>query len=251
MSARMDAWKLSYEEVHFLGTPGLFTSLRVSLRSLPDSVHRYEIREEGGGPCQLARGVLADHFGTLLTTDPIQLPPDGYLSFEDQDLEWGNGGAVTLAEFLRKYPPTGRDVIELRDALPEERDLLYSWDDGRDVKNGCIGHLRGDFEGRILHHTWWPHQWDEVRNNERFQKDLTRVVDWLRTGFAPLRDLNTMRAFCNLRHSAALPDEDSVYGFRVETKGYRYLLRCTPLDGYYHVYLYCYSKEVCPCAEKE
>lgn len=146
MSARMDAWKLSYEEVHFLGTPGLFTSLRVSLRSLPDSVHRYEIREEGGGPCQLARGVLADHFGTLLTTDPIQLPPDGYLSFEDQDLEWGNGGAVTLAEFLRKYPPTGRDVIELWDALPEERDLLYSWDDGRDVKNGCIGHLRGDFE---------------------------------------------------------------------------------------------------------
>lgn len=33
------------------------------------------------------------------------------------------------------------------------------------------------------------------------------------------------------------------YGFRVESTRYRYMLRCTPLQGWYHLYLYCYSKE--------
>lgn len=111
------------------------------------------------------------------------------------------------------------------------------------MTNGCIGHVRGDFEGKMLHHTWCPHHWDEMCNNALFKADLERVVAWLRTGFAPLRDLNTMRAFCNARYNAAIPNEAGAYGFRVETKRYRYMLRCTPLDGCYHVYLYCYSKE--------
>ena len=133
--------------------------------------------------------------------------------------------------------------MELFAAKPEEAPLFFSWDDGRDAANGCIGHMRGDFEGAILHHTWWPHYWDAQCNNAAFKADLTRVVEWLRVGFAPLKNLEIMDAFCARYAHAAIPGQDRAYGFRIETKGYRYMLRCTPAKGYYHVYLYCYSKE--------
>ena len=77
----------------------------------------------------------------------------------------------------------------------------------------------------------------------RFQADLTRVVDWLRVGFAPLKNLEIMDAFCARYACAAIPGQDQAYGFRIETKRYRYMLRCTPVKGIYHVYLYCYGKE--------
>lgn len=220
MSTRADARAVSYEEACFQDVPGLFTSLRVDRKTLPDGVHLYEIREEGGVPCQLAKGIAVDHYGTLITTDPIQLPADGYLSFQPEELVLAGGAPTTLDRFQEAHPPIGRDVA-----------------------NGCIGHVRGYFEGEALHHTWWPHHWDEMCNNALFKADIERVAAWLRTGFAPLRDLNTMRAFCNLRYNAALPNEAGVYGFRVETKSYRYMLRCTPSNGCYHVYLYCHSKE--------
>ena len=126
--------------------------------------------------------------------------------------------------------------MELFIAKPEEASLFFSWDDGRDAAYGCIGHMRGDFEGNILHHTWWPHYWDALYNNAAFKADLTRVVDWLRVGFAPLKNLENMGAFCARYAHAAIPGQDRAYGFRIETKRYRYMLRCTPVEKAYHVY---------------
>ena len=243
MDTRADAQEILYEQVLFQNVPGLFTSVRVDRAMLPHGVYCYEIWEEGGVPCQLAKRIIVDHYGTLITTDPIQLPADGYLPFRPDELALVCGEPMTLTRFQTEYPSSGRDVIEMCPALPDEAPLFFSWDDGRDVKNGCIGHMRGDFEGKVLHHTWWPHHWDGMCNNDVFKADLERVVVWLRTGLAPLRDLKTMRTFCSLQRDAVIPRENGVYGFHVETKGYRYMLRCTPLNGYYQVYLYCYSKE--------
>ena len=113
MGQCMYAQELSYEEVLFQNTPALFTSLRVKAASVPEGLHRYEIREEGGEPCQLAQNILVDHYGTLLTSDPIQLPADGYLSFSEEELVFSGAEMTTLEDFQRKHPPTGRDVMEL------------------------------------------------------------------------------------------------------------------------------------------
>ena len=232
-----------YEEVRFHGQPALFTSLRVKAASIPEGLHRYEIRHEGGEPCQITRGILVDHYGTLLTSDPIQLPADGYLAISPEDLVFSGGVQVTPEDFRLRHPATGRDVMELFIAKPEEKPMFFSWCDGRDEANGCIGHMRGDFEGEILHHTWWPHCWDAQCNDARFKADIQRVVDWLRVGFAPLKNLEIMHAFCARYACAAIPDQDQAYGFRIETKRYRYMLRCTPVKGTYNAYLYCYGKE--------
>lgn len=232
-----------YEEVRFQDQPALFTSLRLCAAGIPEGLHRYEVRHEGGEPCQIARSILVDHYGTLLTSDAVQLPADGYLTISPEDLIFSTGGRVTSEDFLRRHPPAGRDVMELFAAKPEEIPLFFSWDEGRDAAYGCIGHMRGYFEGEILHHDWWPHYWNDRRNDAAFRADLTRVVDWLRVGFAPLKNLEIMDAFCVRYSHAAILGQNQAYGFRVETKRYRYMLRCTPVEKMYHVYLYCYGKE--------
>lgn len=237
---------MRYDLMRFQNIPALFTTLRVRADSVPDGVYRYEIRadEETCAPCQLAKRIMVNHYGTLLTVDPIQLPADGYLAFEQTDLRPVSGKYVTLEEFRAENQPIGMDTMELFPAKPEEAPLFYSqMDEEKDWRLGCIGHVRGDFD-HMLFTTWWPHVWDKEKNDADFQRDLDRVVAWLKTGFAPLKDLNTMEAFCRRYPESVIPNEEErPYGFRIETRRYRYMLRCTPLKGWYHVYLYCYAKD--------
>lgn len=80
--SRHDADRLTYDEVTIFGVPALFTDLRVDRSTVPDGVYRYEVRysdEDGGEPVELARGIMVDFFGTVLTREPIQLPISGGL----------------------------------------------------------------------------------------------------------------------------------------------------------------------------
>ena len=78
--SRHDANRLTYDEVTIFDVPALFTDLRVDRSTVPDGVYRYEVRysdEYGGEPVELARGIMVDFFGTVLTREPIQLPISG------------------------------------------------------------------------------------------------------------------------------------------------------------------------------
>ena len=97
----------TFEEILFQNVPALFTTLRVRENGVPEGLQRYEIRHENGDPCQIARSVLVDHYGTLLTSDPIQLPADGYLAISPEDLVLSSGVRVAPADFLRRHPPAG------------------------------------------------------------------------------------------------------------------------------------------------
>ena len=103
--ALKNACELCYEEVRFQDKPALFTSLRVSMESVPDGLHRYEIRydEDTCDPCQLARRIVVNHYGTILTAEPISLPEDGYLNFEPGELAFVRKGCYTVEDFQRKY----------------------------------------------------------------------------------------------------------------------------------------------------
>ena len=88
--------------------------------------------------------------------------------------------------------------IPLRPASIEEAGLFYSQVDAdEDLSSGTVGHIRMDFGhvGKEFWHTWWPHN-DDQFNTQEFKADLQTVVDALRTE-GPLRDLATMRSFCN------------------------------------------------------
>ena len=125
-----------YEQVRFRDLPALFTSLRVG--SVPDGMYRYEIRmdEDSSVPCQIARHILVNHYGTLLTTDPIQLPADGYLSFSGEEMVFSGDPPITADDFQKCHPSSGKDALELYPMREEDRDLFFSSLDTEDPSLG-------------------------------------------------------------------------------------------------------------------
>jgi hypothetical protein len=105
---RKNANEIIYDEVTLLGIPAMLTDWRVDRASLPAGVNLYELRhadEDWGAPCQLARGIFVNFYGTLLTTQPIHIPESGYLDFESSGLVYVDDDAcATLDEFLAKNP---------------------------------------------------------------------------------------------------------------------------------------------------
>lgn len=64
---RKNANEIIFDEIIVLGTPALFTDWRVDRASVPTDMKMYEVRhadEDWGDPCQLARGIFVDFYGT-------------------------------------------------------------------------------------------------------------------------------------------------------------------------------------------
>ena len=234
------------EAVTFREIPALFTSLRIKREDIPQGMYRYELREAEGKICQLAKHIFVDHFGTLLTTRPIQLPMFDCFECSPEDLDFDVAPYESVQDFLKKHPSVPDDTIRWFKATLEDTDLFYSQSKTADISSGCIGHLRGDFfHCETLQTTWWPHRWDWKHNNDRFKEDLKRVMEWLQSNYAPLQSLESLEAFCRRQNEFGLPNQGrGACGVRIETLHYRYMLRCLPQKGDYNVYLYCYSKEV-------
>ena len=102
---RYDARKLTYDEVTLLGAPALFTECRIDRTTIPTQLHLYEIRhedEDWGRPCQLAKGILVNFYGSLLTRHPIELPNSGYLDFDAEGLRYPDVvDSTNLETFLK------------------------------------------------------------------------------------------------------------------------------------------------------
>ena len=101
-----------FEAVTVLGHPMLFTSAHLDHSTIPRGVHLYAVRhhsEDREKPIQICAWALANRYGSLLTTTPIQLQRHSKYdnSFKDIDPEkdWEqNGYSVKLSEYLEHYP---------------------------------------------------------------------------------------------------------------------------------------------------
>ena len=112
----VDAMNERFEEVEFQGKTVLFTDCRVQKDTIPEGLHRYEIRhtdDDWGEPCQLGYGIVVNHFGTLISNEAIQLDPSGHLDFDADDMNFlgnGYGFQIEMPEhqyFLRCNPSCG------------------------------------------------------------------------------------------------------------------------------------------------
>jgi len=245
--SRKKADEISYQEALFMSRPVLFTEYRVDRNTLPEGMFLYELRhadQNWNRPCQLQRNILVNFYGTVITSDAIQLPPGGSIEFQRKDFRISRDKESTLSDFMERNPPVGENVIHLFNRRQEGLDdpYFYSQSEEQDKASGCIGHLRGDFgSGSEFHTTWWPHQNDAL-NTSDFKQDIDRVVNWLREGFAPLKDLKTMENYCRWSRSEIPSSTLPAYGYCISTNQYEYLLRCSPLKGDYNFYLYCYDR---------
>ena len=120
MSYRLDAMKEVFEEVTVLGKPMLFTCCRIDRSTVPHGLYMYEVRHDDDGcgdPVQIAKWVMVNHWGTLISNTPIGL--DSYKTennaFRDIDPErdWlYEDVESTIKEYMERHPPKKEKNLE-------------------------------------------------------------------------------------------------------------------------------------------
>lgn len=104
--ARYDAMKERYSKIRILGKQALFTSMRLERNTVPAGFYLYEVRHDDDGigdPVQIARGILVNHWGTILTTEPIDIPEDGYLDIDpEKDWDYLDEDSCSLKDFMKR-----------------------------------------------------------------------------------------------------------------------------------------------------
>lgn len=127
----MDAMRETYDEVKVLGYPMLFTFSRIDPTTVPKGLYVYNVRhadEDWSEPIEIARWVLVNHLGTLISKFPLALVEDDdgrnarlYLGEDDWVSE---GNEITLEEFLNK----GESVMarqEFESEIKTWKDLIW------------------------------------------------------------------------------------------------------------------------------
>lgn len=231
---------MQYAEL--FGRPVLHTTATIPREMVPDGWYCYDLsgsNHRSSRPTQLLDAATWPHLGTVLSSAPLKRETTvvrqirrGQFSLSEKLLD--------LAEFCREQrlpcPHDPRKYI-LRPTTPEEAGLFYSQlEPDWDTESGTIGHLRMDFGGGRFHHSWWPHNDDQL-NTPEFKLILQELVDELRVR-GPLKDQAAMSRWCYQHAGSEI--QDGHYGFIVETADYRFCLRCNVRRGDYS-YLYCYD----------
>lgn len=108
MMARFDARKESFEEITVLGKAMLFTGIRIDRATVPKGLHLYGVRhdDEGKGKAvQIAKGILVNHWGSIISRDKLRLSKEGFLDIDpEKDWDYLLGNSLTIEEYCRKYP---------------------------------------------------------------------------------------------------------------------------------------------------
>jgi len=110
---RLNAMAEDFDEVTILEKPALFTLLRIDRSTVPNGYHVYEIRhDDEGDPAQLAKSVLVNHFGSLITRSEIKLSADGCLDIEYDALNFGEGTYSSMTDFMDRFPAKANKHLE-------------------------------------------------------------------------------------------------------------------------------------------
>lgn len=103
----IDATTEHFEAVEILGIPGLFTTQLVNRTTIPQGMYAYDMQtsqEDWSQPCMIGRHIAGEHYGTVLTASPIDLPAAGCRDLNPGDFDQSDGAEhLTVAEFEEKY----------------------------------------------------------------------------------------------------------------------------------------------------
>lgn len=95
-----DATKVRYELIEIDGMECLFTNGRLNRSTVPENLYCYDVRDSDsldGSFAQIKKLVLVNHWGTILTKEPLPLDQNNayYLKEEERYL----GVEMTLEEY--------------------------------------------------------------------------------------------------------------------------------------------------------
>ena len=111
-----DATKIRYELVEVDGMECLFTNSRLDRSTVPETLHCYDVRDSDdcdGTFAQIKKLVFVNHWGTILTKEP--LPLDESDAYYPKDTELYSGVELTLEDpDCRNNPLTVDDYLVRR-----------------------------------------------------------------------------------------------------------------------------------------
>ena len=93
-----------YQEIELFDKPGLFSNGRIAREELPDGLFCYDLRgsdDDPGDPICVEERVIVNHAGSVILTEPLELP-EGRLFFTDEAGLNFTGGITTLSQFLQE-----------------------------------------------------------------------------------------------------------------------------------------------------
>ena len=104
-----------YQLMEIANQQALFSNGRFDRESLPEGLFCYDIRDDSyGNAARLEPSVVVNHFGSIVTRQPIEFPSEGYIDLIENDDWTFEGSEMTLAEFMQREMPSH----ELKDDSP-------------------------------------------------------------------------------------------------------------------------------------
>lgn len=97
-----------FEEIKVFGSPALLSGQRFDHGSVPEGLYIYEVRHSASRwdePVQVAKCVVNNFMGTLVTRTPFALQEDGCLGTVSADWDFEYGTNLTVMGFMDRYPP--------------------------------------------------------------------------------------------------------------------------------------------------
>ncbi len=97
----LDARNEHYTLIDMDGHICLFTNMRLDRDTIPEGLHCYDVRDDSGDGtfAQIQNFVMVDHWGTIITKDPIPMDPQWHCYWPKQDAEYFSNDSFTLEEF--------------------------------------------------------------------------------------------------------------------------------------------------------
>ena len=94
-----------YQEIELFDKPSLFSNGRISRDNLPDGVYCYDLRgsdDDPGNPISVEKQVVVNHAGSVILTEPLELPEAGFLPLTEESGLNFVGGDISLSRFLQE-----------------------------------------------------------------------------------------------------------------------------------------------------
>ena len=236
---RCNIYKDQFRSAELFGKPVLYTEKQIQREMVPEGWHCYDLTgtdREPDKPVTLEDRMPWNRTGTVLS--PIPLKRKNTLTRQIKNSFSLHEELLDLAGFCEKnHLPCPQDPRKyvLRPASHDEAGLFYSQME-EDAAQATVGHLRMDFGGGRLHHSWWPHN-DDQFNTPEFKAVFQEFVDEL-CALGPLQSEAAMHRWCYGYPEGEI-GQDRI-GFVAETEDYRFCLRCTT-DRSDYSYIYCYD----------
>jgi len=92
----------SYEVFHLDGKKVLFSNLRVNREKLPKELFTYDIQHSDSEfeACAVRNVIAVNHYGSLITKEPIELDETGWRFLEVGDLDESYYGSMSIEDYM-------------------------------------------------------------------------------------------------------------------------------------------------------